>query len=147
MRKKTYQYIFLLLSLTLALPVMPHSFADSKVKSDNKAAAGSDWAEWRGPTRDGVSPEKNLPEKWSPKGENLVWKQPFGGRSAPIIMGNRVFVFNTAGEGETMQERVMCFDADSGKTLWEYRFNIYSSDVPPRRIAWSAPAGDLETGN
>jgi outer membrane protein assembly factor BamB len=111
------------------------------------AASGSDWVEWRGPTRDGTSREKGLPEKWSPKGENLVWKQPFGGRSAPIVMGNRVFIFNSAGEGETMQERVMSLDADTGKVLWEYRFNVFASDVPPRRIAWSSPTGDPATGN
>jgi outer membrane protein assembly factor BamB len=111
------------------------------------ARSGSDWPEWRGPARDGVSLEKGLPEKWSPQGENLVWKQPYGGRSAPIVMNGRVFIFNSAGEGEMMQERVMCFDAHTGKVLWEYRFNVYSSDVPPRRIAWSSPAGDPATGN
>ena len=69
----------------------------------------SDWADWRGPTRDGISYEKGLPEKWSPKGENLVWKQPFGGRSSPIVMGGRVFLFNSAGDGESSsQVRQMC---------------------------------------
>jgi outer membrane protein assembly factor BamB len=109
--------------------------------------SGSDWAEWRGPGRDGVSPEKGLPEKWSPQGENLVWKAPYGGRSAPIVMGNRVFVFNSSGSGETMQERVMAFDTDTGKVIWEHKSNVYSTDVPPRRIAWSSPAGDPTTGN
>jgi len=106
-----------------------------------------DWPEWRGPSRDGTSRETGLPTKWTPAGENLVWKQPFGGRSAPIIMGGRVFVFNSAGEGETMQERVMALDANTGKLLWEHRMNVYESDVPPRRIAWSSPAGDPATGN
>jgi len=59
--------------------------------------SGSDWPDWRGPGRDGVSPEKGLPEKWSPQGENLVRKAPYGGRSAPIVMGARVFLFNSAG--------------------------------------------------
>ncbi|MGH9632274.1 MAG: PQQ-binding-like beta-propeller repeat protein, partial [Bryobacteraceae bacterium] len=108
---------------------------------------GGDWTDWRGPLRNGTSPEKNLPEEWSPGDENLAWKAPYGGRSAPIVMGNRVFVFNSIGEGETLQERVMALDADSGKVLWKYQFNVYSSDVPPHRAAWSAPAGDPETGN
>jgi outer membrane protein assembly factor BamB len=111
------------------------------------ARSGSDWPEWRGPARDGVSLEKGLPERWSPQGENLVWKAPYGGRSAPIVMGGRVFLFNSAGEGERIQERVMCFDAETGKLLWEHRLNVYSTDVPPRRIAWSSPAGDPTTGN
>lgn len=87
--------------------------------------SADDWAEWRGPARDGISSEKNLPAKWSPAGENLLWKAPYGGRSTPIVMGNRVFLQNVAGRGETLQERVMCLDADTGKLLWEHRFNIF----------------------
>ena len=109
--------------------------------------AASDWAEWRGPARDGVSNEKNLPVKWSPTGENLAWKAPYGGRSAPIVMGDRLYLQNASGQGETLQERVMCFNADTGKLLWQHRFNIYLSDVPPHRIGWASPVGDATTGN
>ncbi len=110
-------------------------------------SAGSDWAEWRGPARDGVSLEKNLPSKWSPSGENLAWKAPYGGRSAPIAMGDRVFIQNSVGKGETLQERVVALHADTGKLLWEHRFNVYLSDVPPHRIGWASPVGDPATGN
>ena len=107
----------------------------------------NDWAEWRGPARDGISTEKNLPDKWSPAGENLAWKAPYGGRSAPIVMGDRVYLQNSAGQGETLQERIMCLNADTGKLLWEHRFNIYLSDVPPHRVGWASPVGDPATGN
>jgi outer membrane protein assembly factor BamB len=133
MPKITIAYRVLLLSVLVSLP--------------GSVSLAGDWPEWRGPSRDGTSLEKGLPTKWTKAGENLVWKQPYGGRSAPIIMGGRVFVFNSAGEGETMQERVMAFDANTGKLLWEHRMNVYESDVPPRRIAWSSPAGDPATGN
>ena len=109
--------------------------------------AAGDWAEWRGPARDGISTEKNLPTKWSPSGENLAWKAPYGGRSAPIVMGDRVYLQNIAGQGETEQERIMCFNADTGKLLWEHRFNVYLSDVPPHRVGWASPVGDPATGN
>jgi outer membrane protein assembly factor BamB len=111
------------------------------------AVVASDWAEWRGPARDGISAEKNLPEKWSPTGENLAWKAPYGGRSGPIVMGDRVYLQNIAGQGETEQERIMCFNADNGKLLWEHRFNVYLSDVPPHRVGWASPVGDPATGN
>ena len=39
---------------------------------------GNDWYQWRGPEQDGVSREKNLPEKWSPDGENLAWSAKVG---------------------------------------------------------------------
>ena len=109
--------------------------------------AASDWAEWRGPNRDGISMEKNLPTKWSPSGDNLLWKAPYGGRSGPIVVGDHVYLQNSAGTGENLQERVMCFNADTGKLLWEHRFNVYLSDVPPHRVGWASPVGDPSTGN
>lgn len=107
----------------------------------------ADWPEWRGPVRDGVSKETGLPVKWSPAGENLAWKAPYGARSTPVVHNNRVYLFNTAGKGADLQERLMCFDADTGKVLWEHKFNVYLSDVPPHRAAWASPGIDPETGN
>src|SRR5262245_12969935 len=144
--KVTIKYIFLsLLPLLLIFAAVSNNL--SSAQSPARSKSGSDWADWRGPTRDGISLEKNLPEKWSPQGENLLWKAPYGGRSGPIVMNGRVFMFNSAGEGESLQERVICLDAETGKKIWDYRFNIYSTDVPPSRIAWSSPAGDPTTGN
>ncbi|HLL77228.1 MAG TPA: PQQ-binding-like beta-propeller repeat protein [Pyrinomonadaceae bacterium] len=111
------------------------------------AARAGDWAEWRGPRRDGISPEKNLPTKWSPAGENLSWKAPYGGRSTPVVFGDRLYLLNAAGKGPTLQERLVAFNADTGKVLWEHRFDLYLSDVPPHRIAWASPAVDTVTGN
>ena len=111
------------------------------------ASSRSDWPEWRGPARDGISQEKNLPARWSPKGENLAWKAPYGGRSAPVVLGDRLFLQNGAGKGGTLQERVMCLNADTGKLLWEYKFNVFLSDVPPHRVGWASPAADPATGN
>ena len=112
-----------------------------------RGAWAGDWTDWRGPARDGVSPEKNLPVKWSPSGDNLAWKAPYGGRSTPIVMGDRLFLQNSVGQGETLQERVQCFNADTGKLLWEHKFNVYLSDVPPHRVGWASPVGDPSTGN
>ncbi|MBC8164741.1 MAG: PQQ-binding-like beta-propeller repeat protein [Bryobacteraceae bacterium] len=111
------------------------------------AVFAGDWTDWRGPQRNGTSPEKNLPEKWSPAGDNLAWRVPYGGRSAPVVMNNRVYLLNPSGQNENLQERVMCLDADTGKVLWEYKYSVFLSDVPPHRTAWSSPALDPETGN
>ncbi|HEX8145456.1 MAG TPA: PQQ-binding-like beta-propeller repeat protein [Pyrinomonadaceae bacterium] len=107
----------------------------------------SDWTDWRGPARDGVSQESNLPAKWSPAGDNLLWKAAFGGRSAPIVMGDRVYLQDAVGKGETLQERIVCLNADTGKLLWEHRFNVYLSDVPPHRVGWASPVGDPASQN
>ncbi|MGH9347641.1 MAG: PQQ-binding-like beta-propeller repeat protein [Vicinamibacterales bacterium] len=112
------------------------------------AALSADWPEWRGPSRDGVSEETGLPSRWSPAGENLAWRIPIGGRSAPVAFGDRLYILTTTTEGAaTTQERLVAFDAQSGKVLWERRFSIYLSDVPQHRAAWASPAVDPETGN
>jgi outer membrane protein assembly factor BamB len=111
------------------------------------ALHAADWPEWRGPARTGASTETNLPSSWSTAGENLAWKAPYGGRSSPVVVGDRLYLQNTAGSGAEMQERLMAFNADTGKVLWEYKYNVFTSDVPPHRIAWASPAVDTATGN
>ncbi len=106
-----------------------------------------DWPDWRGPLRDGISTEKGLPARWSHSGENLAWKAPYGGRSTPVVMGNHLYLQNTAERGASEQERVLCLDTDTGKLVWEYRFNVYHSDVPVHRVGWASPAVDPATGN
>ncbi len=106
-----------------------------------------DWPDWRGPDRDGVSREKGLPEKWSLGGQNLAWKAPYGGRSTPVVLGDHLYLQNTAGMRETEQERILCFNADTGRVIWEYKFNLFQSDVPAHRVGWASPAADPETGN
>ena len=109
--------------------------------------AVGDWPEMRGPNRDGVSRETGLIGSWALNGENFLWRVPYGGRSAPIVMGDRVYVQNPADRGADLQERIMALDADTGRMIWEHRFNLYQSDVPPHRIGWASPAADPETGN
>ena len=112
------------------------------------AALSADWPEWRGPSRDGVSHETNLPSRWSPAGENLAWRVPIGGRSSPVAFRDRLYLLTTTSAGPaTTQERLVALDAQSGKVIWERRFSIYLSDVPQHRAGWASPAVDPETGN
>ena len=112
-----------------------------------RRVALGDWPEQRGPTRDGVSQEKGLIDKWALNGENFLWRVPYGGRSAPVVMGNHLYLQNPSGRGADEQERVMCLDPDSGKVIWEYKFNLFQSDAPAHRVGWASPAVDPETGN
>lgn len=120
--------------------------APARAQGPRQVALG-DWPEARGPNRDGISLETGLPDSWDLKGSSLLWRVPYGGRSAPIVMGNRVYVQNPSGRGAALQERVMALDTESGKVAWEYKFNIFQSDVPPHRVGWASPAADPETGN
>lgn len=132
---------FLLLgSLALSLGTLVSAQGPRKV-------ALGDWPEARGPHHDGRSDEKGLIDKWALNGENFLWRVPYGGRSAPVVLGNRVYVQNPSGLGDALQERVMALDADTGKLVWEYKFNVFQSDVPPHRVGWASPAADPATGN
>lgn len=115
------------------------------------ATAGSsraDWTDWRGPDRNGVATDASgLPESWSLDGENLLWQAPYGGRSAPVVRGDRLYVQNGVEHGAMMQERVMALDVATGDVIWEYRYNVTQSDVPPHRVGWASPVVDPETGN
>jgi outer membrane protein assembly factor BamB len=136
MLKRTCLVAALVAGLCVSLPA----------QSPRKVRAG-DWPELRGPNRDGISVEKGLISTWKLNGENFLWRVPGGGRSTPIVMGNRVYVQNPSGRGPQLQERILALDADSGKVVWEYKFSLFQSDVPSHRIAWASPAGDPETGN
>ena len=60
----------------------------------------------RGPSRDGLSKETGLIDRWALNGENFLWRAPYGGRSAPIVLGNRVYVQNPDWiyQGETLRQ-------------------------------------------
>lgn len=107
----------------------------------------SDWPNWRGPNQNGVSSETALISNWSVDGENLIWRTNFTGRSTPIVMNGKVYVTGRSGEGVTKQEHVACFDAETGKLLWEHFNNVWNTAVPHKRVSWASPAGDPETGN
>src|SRR5688572_28619230 len=119
-------------------------------------AYANDWAQWRGPEQNGVSRETGLPTTWNPDtGENVVWKNNVGGMSSPIVMNGHVYTITRVGEqqapdtlipGPKTQEAVICVDAETGKTVWEYRENPTQTEVPFHRLGWGNVVGDPETG-
>lgn len=115
------------------------------------AGRAENWSNWRGPEQNGVSRDKGLPEKFSPKPKakdsNVIWTAPYGGRTTPIVQNGHVYLINSAGKGITEQERVMCFDEETGKLLWEHKFNVFLTDIVSSRLGWTVLAGDPETGN
>lgn len=110
-------------------------------------AAAADWTHWRGPMQTGASPESGLISRWSPEGENLVWRSAFIGRSTPVILNGRVYVIGRTGDGVARQEHVACFDAENGRLVWERKFNVWHSTITFNRLGWANLGADGETGN
>ena len=107
-----------------------------------------EWPDWRGPRQNGTSLETGLVSSWSQDGTNLIWKAPLIGRSTPVVVDGRVCVMSRTDDARNLrQERVACYDAGTGKQLWEHRYNVYHTTVPFNRVAWGSPVADPPTGN
>jgi outer membrane protein assembly factor BamB len=96
--------------------------------------------------RTGASDETGLVSSWSRAGENLIWRADLSARATPIVFDGRVCVSGRSGAGPTRREMAACFDASTGKKLWQRDFNVLNTMVPFSRVGWAALAGDPETG-
>lgn len=87
-------------------------------------AQAGDWPQWRGPARDGVWHEKDLPDQFPANGLKPRWRLPLGGGYGGIAAtGGRVFVMDRQAEPREI-ERVLCLDAVSGKILWSHEYPV-----------------------
>ena len=80
--------------------------------------AAENWPQFRGPTGQGISGEKNLPTHWDGV-SNVLWKTtiPGEGWSSPIVWDQRVFVTAATQKGTAC--RVLCLDSSNGRVLWD----------------------------
>src|SRR5690348_8133229 len=103
------------------------------------------WLSWRGPEQTGVSRETGLPTKVS--AADALWVSDFPGQSAPVLANGKLYAMGYQGQGPDLQEGVACFDAETGKKLWQQLFNDYLSDTIYLRYATASPTLDPQTGN
>jgi outer membrane protein assembly factor BamB len=111
-----------------------------------------DWPYWRGPEMNGISRERDLPEKWNPEGgegSNLLWmNKDIASRSTPIVLNGKLYILVRDQPGTPHEgEKIVCVNAETGEKIWENRFNAYLTDVPDTRLCWSSVVGDPESGN
>ena len=109
------------------------------------AAPVTGWLAWRGPEQTGVSRETGLPDSLG--ASNLLWSADFPGQDTPVIANGRLYINGYLGEGADLQEGLTCFDAETGRQIWQHLFNDFISDTIYLRYATASPAVDPETGN
>jgi outer membrane protein assembly factor BamB len=82
-----------------------------------RAAPAENWPQWRGPSANGISNEKNLPIRWNTT-ENIVWKlaMPTKTGATPIIWGNNIFL-NVADSDDRLY--LWCVDKTKGTVTWK----------------------------
>ena len=82
--------------------------------------AQSDWLQWGGPSRNFTTNSKGLASAWPSTGPKRLWSRPLGGgHSAILASGNTLYTMYSEGEHEV----VIALAADTGKTIWEYKYN------------------------
>ncbi len=76
----------------------------------------SNWPAWRGPNRDGISREKNLPAEFGPN-KNVAWKTALPGQAGatPVLWGDRIFLSSFDGEDLVL----MALNTDNGEQVWK----------------------------
>src|SRR5499426_3525353 len=85
-----------------------------------QAISAQDWAQWRGPNRDGVAKDFVAPARW-PEKLKLVWKTEVGsGYSSPVVSKDRAWIHARRGE----EEVVSCLDLKTGKILWSKGYPV-----------------------
>src|SRR5262245_39232657 len=100
------------------------------------SARGDDWPQWHGPQRDGIWRETGIVTKFPKGGPPILWKADVGGGFAgPAVAQGRLVLLDRTGaklpkgkeapgkEGLAGKERVLCFDAASGKPLWQHEYD------------------------
>ena len=102
-------------------------------------AMAANWPQFRGPDRDGKSPETGLLRTWPDGGPEVLWETELGqGYSSPAIYDGKVY-FNDYDEA-TFEFLVRCLTLDEGKELW--RFKEKRRVRPNHGITRSVPATD-----
>jgi outer membrane protein assembly factor BamB len=92
----------------------------------------SDWPQFLGPTRNGVSPET---VGWPPV---VVWREDAGeGFAAPVVANGKVIFFYRANGKEVID----CLDASSGEKVWSFDYpttyrDDFGFDEGPRLRGW-----------
>ncbi len=113
-------------------------------------ARADDWPQWNGATRTGIYSESKTLRSIPKEGLKKLWSQTVNlGYSGPAVSNGRVFLtdyIKTSGElannpGTRIElkgsERVLCFDAVSGKSIWTHAYE--------RDYALSYPSGPRAT--
>jgi outer membrane protein assembly factor BamB len=115
--------------------------ASAAPRPDVKATQpGSEWPQWRGPNRDGVSTETDVRTDWPDGGPKVLWERKTGeGFSSVVVSNGRAFTMFQDGPDEA----VVCWDAETGQERWRFKYPAqYKNDYGNGPRSTPAIAGD-----
>lgn len=108
------------------------------------AVFAGDWSQWLGDERDGVWREVGVRKDLPKEGAKVLWRTPVSwGYAGPSVADGKVYVpdfvitdsiFDGKSQGGHPRkgfERILCFDAETGKQLWEHKYEVtYTVSYP-----------------
>lgn len=82
-------------------------------------AGADDWPNYRGPNRDGISPETGWRTSWPAEGPTILWKASVGtGFASMAVSDGRVYTMGNRDDQDTLY----CFDAATGDEIWKQSY-------------------------
>jgi outer membrane protein assembly factor BamB len=91
--------------------------------------SAQDWPDWRGVNRDGVWNESGIVETFEADTIAHKWSVEIGsGYSGPTVANGKVYVTDRFTKPNPV-ERVLCFDEETGKKIWEFSYDCEYSGV------------------
>ncbi|MFY8201400.1 MAG: PQQ-binding-like beta-propeller repeat protein, partial [Pirellula staleyi] len=109
----------------------------------SERSIAEDWPNWMGPNRDNVWNIAKPPQSLPAGSLKAKWTAPVaGGYSGPAVVGNRIYVTDLVTKADAKvdnfgrksfdgTERVLCFDANTGKAIWKQEYNVtYAISYP-----------------
>ena len=108
------------------------------------AVLSANWPAWRGPAGDGVSPEKNLPVKWTTT-DNIAWKVqlPQWSGATPIIWGDTIFLNVAESDGDTLS--LWALNRANGNVLWKRPLSSGNNKQRKQNMSSPSPVTDGTT--
>ena len=67
-------------------------------------------------------------QTFDPNGDPFTENPPAAGWSAPLVVGNRIYLGSARAKTRTLNSFVFCLDADSGNVVWIFCTNQYGCD-------------------
>jgi outer membrane protein assembly factor BamB len=131
--------------------VVGTAFSVTILSAGTGAAQDSNWPQWRGPGRNGVSTVQGLPVEWNDT-KNILWKTPIEGRghSSPVVWANRIFL-TTDIQGEVIpgaqaprhvRDGETYFHPATGDADKRHTLKVISIDADTGEILWTRTAHD-----
>jgi outer membrane protein assembly factor BamB len=104
------------------------------------------WPEFRGPTGQGHSTERDVPLEWS-ESRNVLWKTPVPGRgwSSPVVERDRIWLTTAiSGRGGTSL-RALAFDVETGREVVNIEvFQLRNSNLLNLKNSHASPTPIVE---